>query len=470
VTGEAKSVAIRLPVRSGVKTTRSSSEQIGRTLFALYCVDAAFDFHSQADSGNTLQITLGIFSLLAFVLFALNARRTIGSLPLLRRVVWIWWIYLATTPVVAYLRGFPYTHFLRVALPEVLMGTSLIMGYILLSESRNNAGLIFKGIFYSSCLSSIVHLIRGFSMGLGLDEVRYYIASPLLIVMVSFALYRLLFEGSRSGLFNLVALCGGLMIIFLSVTRTYFVSVGSILVAIGMILLRPPKWLKRGLQRRIFWNLLLISLVLAFMVGLVVVVFPSVLEHWSSRSSSLGTQDPTALTRIAEAAGEVEAMTADTSHLLIGSGLGSEHKFDERYLIGIAAAAHEATEDNYAPGHIGWIYQFYASGILLGWVYLFVFFVAIWKGNSSRGPYIARMAGVALIAVLVTSTFGNMLGDRSGGIGVGLLIALSLYGAEDTGKMRKVRRIVQPKFEVQPFRHTDGLSGSLQSANENGMN
>ncbi len=467
MTGEANSVAIRLPVRSGVKSTRSSSEKIGRTLFALYCADAAFDFHSQADTGNGLQVTLGIFSLVAFALFALNARRTTGSLPLLRRIVWIWWIYLATTPVVAYLRGFPFTHYLRVALPEILMGTSLMMGYILLSESKNNAGLIFRGIFYSSVLSSIVHLFRGFSMGLGLDELRYYIASPLLVIVISFALYRLLFEGARSGLFNLAALGGGLIIIFLSVTRTYFVSIGSILVAIGVILLRPPQWLKRRLQRRIFWNLLLISLVLTILSGVVVVAFPSVLEHWSSRSSELGIQDPTTLTRIAEAAGEIEAMRADTSHLLIGSGLGSEHRFDESYLIGITAAAHEDVANNYAPGHIGWIYQFYASGILLGWVYLFVFFVAIWKGNSARAPYIARMAGVALIAVLVTSSFGNMLGARSGGIGVGLLIALSLFGAEDTGKKRKDRRIVRPRFALQPFRPTDGLSGSLQSVNEN---
>ena len=122
---------------------------------------------------------------------------------------------------------------------------------------------------------------------------------------------RALFEGARSGLFNLLALGGGLLIIFLSVTRTFFVSLAAILFAIGLILLRPPQWLKRRLRRRIFWNLLLIAVVLAVLIAVVVVAFPSVLEHWSARSADLGTQDPTALTRIAEAAGKIEAVNAD---------------------------------------------------------------------------------------------------------------------------------------------------------------
>ena len=446
MTGEANSAAMKMPVPSAVTSMRSSSERIGRSLFMLYCVDAAFDFPSKQDSGNEIQVTLSVFSLLAFALFALNARRTNSSLNLLRRVAWMWWLYLATTPVIAFLRGYQFSHYLRIALPEVLMGTSLMMGYILLSESKENATLIFKGLFYSSVLSSIVHLIHGFSMGLSLEQVRYYIASPLLIVMVSFALYRLLFEGARSGAFNLFALGGGLLIIFLSVTRTYFVSIASILLTVGLILFRPPSWLKRRLQRRIFWNLLLVSLVLAVLVAVVVVAFPGVLAHWTARSSTLGIQDPTALTRIAEAAGEIEAMRADPSHLFLGSGIGSEHELDERYLIGVSEVAHDVDETSYTPGHIAWVYQFYASGLLFGWVFPFVFLIAIWKGNSSTSPYIARMAGVGVVAVFVTSSFGNMLGDRAGGIGVGLLIALSLYGVKNTGRKRQVRRIWRRTF------------------------
>jgi hypothetical protein len=441
---------------------RSSSGSIGRTLFGLYCLDAALDFHSFENTSNTFQVALGIFSCLAFALFALNARRTKCSLPLLRRVAWLWWLYLATTPLIAYLRGYSFTHYLRVALPEFLMGTSLMMGYILLNESKDNAGLIFKGLFYASICSSVIHVVRGFTAGYSLEDVRYFIASPLLIIVISFALYRLLFEGARSGLLNLIALGGGLLVIFLSVTRTFLVSIAVIVIGIGIVLIRPPKWLKMRLRRRIFWNLLLISLVLGMLTSIVLIAFPSVVEHWSVRSSSLGTQDPTALTRVAEAAGEIEAMTADASHLLLGSGIGSEHKMDERYLIGIAADAHEATEDNYAPGHIGWVYQFYASGLLFGWVYLFVFFVAIWKGNSSQSPYVARMAGVAVITVFITSAFGNLLGARSGGIGMGLLIALSLYGVKSTGKAPKVRRILRRRIQL-PQLPSPVISGGLQS-------
>ena len=112
------------------------------------------------------------------------------------------------------------------------------------------------------------------------------------------------------------------------------------------------------------------------------------------------------------------------------------------------------------------MYQFYASGLLFGWIFPFVFLVAIWKGNSRTSPYIARMAAVGVVAVFVTSSFGNMLGDRVGGIGVGLLIALSLYGAENGKKRRQVRRIAHRRFTVKPFHPDIGLSGNLQSVNE----
>src|ERR1700676_2766121 len=173
---------MRTQMRGSVSSTRTSSERIGRSLFALYCIDAALDFHSTQDSRNRFQVTLGVFSCVIFVLFVLNARRTKSSLTLLGRVVWAWWVYLAITPAIAYLRGVPANHFLRILLPEVLMGTSMMIGYILLSESKANASLIFKGVFYASICSSIVHLIHGFSMGLSLDEGGYTIPRPFLFV------------------------------------------------------------------------------------------------------------------------------------------------------------------------------------------------------------------------------------------------------------------------------------------------
>jgi hypothetical protein len=447
-------------MRSNASSTRYSSASIGRTLFGLYCLGAALDFHSSQDVGNTFQICLGAFCCLVFALFALNVRRTKSSLTLLRRVAWLWWVYLATTPLVALLRGYDFTHYLRVALPQFLMGTSLMMGYLLLSESKANAALIFKGLFYCSICSSLIYLIRGLTSGASLENLRYTIASPLLIIVVSFALYRLLFEGAKSGFLNLVALVGGLCVVFLTVTRSYYVSIASLILAIALILFRPPSWLKRGLRRRLIWNLVLLSLVLGVFAAGMTIMFPDVLAHWSARSASLGAQDPTTLTRLAEAAGEIEAMRADTSHLLFGSGLGSEHKYDERLLIGVAEAKAEASGINFSPGHIGWVYQFYACGLLLGWVSLFAFIVAIWKGNSSQTPYVARMAGIAVIAVFVTSTMGNMLGDRSSGLGMGLLIALSLYGVESAEKAPKARQVMRRRILLSRLSRP-ALGGSI---------
>ncbi|MDE3187666.1 MAG: hypothetical protein KGM96_09115 [Acidobacteriota bacterium] len=416
----------------------SFSRQMNGKLFLLYCTAAAADFHSYKQGGTPWQVAVSLISTVAFVAFVFNARRPGAQLRSLQRVTWLWWIYIATTPFIAYWRDVPAGHYLRILLPTLLMGESLIMGLLLLSESEENARLIFRGLFYASAVSSIVYLVRGLTMGLGLQNVRYYILSPLLIILFSFALCRLLFEGARAGIVNVVALTGGVIVIFLSVTRTYFAGIGVILLLLAYVLLRPPAWLNQRVRNRLKKNLLGVTSVLALLAAVVFVAFPGVVTHWSQRNASLGAQDPTALTRIAEAAGELQVMKKDKSHLLFGSGIGAEHKNDMRYLIGVSALAGEDyAAYTFSPGHIGWVYQFFTSGLLMGWVLPFIFLFAIWKGNAHGAPYIARLAAIAVAAALAITTLGNMLGDRGAGLGLGLLIALSLHGERTSAHGRR---------------------------------
>ncbi len=413
--------------RSGAAAT--FSRQMNGRLFLLYCTAAAADFHSSKQGGTAWQVAVSFISTLAFVLFLLNARRPRARLRSLQRITWLWWIYLATTPFIAFWRDVPAGHYLRIMLPTLLMGESLIMGLLLLSESEDNARLIFRGLFYASAVSSVVYLVRGLTMGLGLQNVRYYILSPLLIVLFSLALCRLLFEGAKAGLINIVGLAGSLMIIFLSVTRTYFAGIGVILLLLAFALLRPPAWLNQKVRHRLKRNLLGLTGALIILAAIAIAAFPGVVAHWSERNASLGAQDPTALTRIAEAAGEIQAMKKDKSHLFFGSGIGAEHKNDPRYLIGVSALVGEDySAYTFSPGHIGWVYQFFTSGLLMGWVLPFIFLFAIWKGNMHDAPYIARLAAIAVAAALAITTLGNMLGDRGAGLGLGLLIALALHG------------------------------------------
>jgi hypothetical protein len=425
----------------GLHGVASFSRQMNSRLFVLYCTAAACDFRAREQGGTAWQIAMSIISTVAFAMFVINARRPKRQLPSLRRITWLWWIYIATTPFIASWRGVPVGHYLRILLPTLLMGESLIMGLLLLGESDDNARLIFRGLFYASAISSVVYLVRGLTMGLALQNVRYFILSPLLIVLFSFALCRLLFEGSKAGIINVVALTGSVMIMFLSVTRTYFLGTGAILLLIAYALLRPPVWLNQRVRYRLKRNLIGVAGVLAVLSIAVFMVFPNVITHWSERSSSLGTKDPTALIRIAEAAGEIEVMKKDMGHLLFGSGIGADHRNDTRFLIGVSALAGEDyAAYTFNPGHIGWVYQFFTAGLLLGWVLPFIFLYSIWKGSSHDAPYIARLAAIAVAAVLAITTLGNMLGDRGAGLGLGLLIALSLYGERQGGKVNKHAR------------------------------
>ncbi len=442
------------------------AHKLNRVFFVLYCTAAALDFHSQEQGGTNWQIAVSLVSTIAFALFVINARRTAKKFRSLTRITWLWWVYLASTPCIAYWRGVPIGHYLRILLPSLFLGESLIIGLLLLSDSAQNARLIFRGLFYASAVSAVVYLVRGLSMGLELLDVRYYILSPLLIVLFSFSLCRLLFEGPRAGIINVLGLGGSLMIIFLSVTRTFFAGIGVVLLFLVLAWLRPPVWVTTRVRHRLRINLLGIGVVLTVLAATVFTVFPAVLEHWSERSSTLGTKDPTALTRIAEAAGEIAVIRSDKSHLLFGSGIGADHKNDVRYLIGVQALVGEDYSSyTFSPGHIGWVYQFFTSGLLFGWVLPFVFLFAIWKANHRGAPYIARLAGIALVAALAITTLGNMLGDRGAGVGLGLLIALALHGDEQSAASihRKHRRgltrdIFAPSRPQTMFRHRSAIT------------
>jgi len=338
---------------------------------------------------------------------------------------------------IALLRGVAPFHYLRIIFPYLLLGEGLIIGYFLLAEREENAIRMFRAIFYSSAISSVVFLIKGLTMGRSMEELRYFIISPLLIVLFSFAIFRLMFEGVRSGWMNYAALALAMGIMFLSVTRTFLLCLLTVIAAAVYSVIRPPGWLGSKLRKRLIVQMFRAAVVMPLVAVGLIIVFPNIVRTWTDRSSLIGSSDPTGLARIAEAAWEMEAMTSDASHFVLGSGIGSDHENDERYLIGVVATKEESlTQHVYFPGHIVWPYELYASGILMGWVLPFVFLVAIWRGCSRQSSYISRMAAIAVLAILVGSTLGNILFYRGGGIGLGLLFALCLYGP---GNKRKTR-------------------------------
>jgi hypothetical protein len=408
-----------------------------RALFIVFCGAAAFDFRSDLGASSTVQMCLGIMACIAFGLLMMNTRRPPRDLPLLRRMTWLWWIYLASSMMVAILRGVAPLHYLRTIFPYLLLGEGMIIGYFLLAEREENAARMFRVLFYTAAISSIVFLIKGFSTGRPMEELRYLIISPLLTVLFAFATFRLIFEGVKAGWMNYGALALAMGIMFLSVSRTFILCLLAIIVAVIYSVVRPPAWLGSRLRRSILVQMLRGAIIVPLLAVGLFFVFPNILGRWTDRSSIVGTQDPTALTRIAEAAWELEAMTSDASHFVLGSGIGSDHGNDPRFLLGVVEAKEEASAAHvYFPGHIVWPYELFASGIVMGWVLLVMFLVAIWRGCSRQSSYISRMAAIAVLAVLVESTLGNILFYRGGGIGLGLLFALCLYGP---GKQRKAR-------------------------------
>jgi|GEM_PF-4004228 len=445
--------------RQFVRPVEDSRTQISRGLFVFFCSVTSVDFKSlTAGSGSAFQIALGILTTFTFILFVINAARPKYRSKVLSSVTWLWWVFLISTPFVAVYRNVPMAHFVRTVLPQFMMGESLAMCLILFGQDERNKDFVFKCLFYASAVSAVVNAVNGFSSGKSIDVIRYFILSPVLTVNFGMALCRLLVEGRKAGVINIMSLLGGLVLLYLSQTRSYIGVIGAILLGIMIMLLRPPTWLSRRVRNNVWKNLTVAAVMLVVASVSVIIIFPTVLTGWQSRTSTLGSQDPTALTRIAEAAGEIEAMEADLDHLVIGSGFGSDHIYDATFLIGVPADDREAgrNEPTDYPGHIVWPYQFYAAGLLFGWAVPLIIAITIWCGYSRFSSYTSRIATIVLGGVLIQMSFGNILGDRSGGMTLGLLIALALHKTPLEKRQEQLykssRKLVRNKTRRARFR------------------
>ena len=418
-----------------------------RFWFVIFCVVAAFDFRGQ-QAGGAIQVALSAVTTLAFVIIVIAPHRRRFDYPVLRRVALIWWVSIVASIPVALWRSVPKGHYGHTLIPELLFGESLIVALILIGQDKRNIRFIYDGLFYSAFISSCVTFLNGaLAFDLTLDTVRYQIASPLLPILFTFALGRLLFEGPSAGWKNFAGMGWAIVIMFLSVTRTFIVQIAGTLVLVMFALIFPPSWIGQSVQRRTRRNLVAIA-VLGALVGVgVTLAFPTILERWTSRNQNIGSQDPTGLARIAEASGEISIMQHDPSIMVFGAGVGADHKWNDVYVAGVAALEEMNYDDMvYAPAHIAWVSGFFMHGLLLGWAFPVVLFIGLWQGNRRSSPYIARLAGITIIAVIMIATFGNPFMDRSGGLGIGLLVALSLAAprpleAEEPNALRKRQNI-----------------------------
>lgn len=408
--------------------------------FWAFCIASGLDFRSKT-AGGTIQLVLFIVSTLAFTVVLLTARRPdLTNVRLLYRVTFSWWLYLLVSlPVALYWSVSPMNYF-KAVVPSLLMGESLILGLLMIAALPANVEVIMEATYWACLISSVVFFVNGlFFLGYNLNDARFRITSPLLTSLVAISLWRYCWRKDGRQLLYLLSFGFALIVMYFSVTRTYIIAVACALLTFVPVHFLKRPWYSRELRRTTAKRLGGLSVVLVALVAGVLLAFPSTASNWVGRTSTIGETDPTALSRLAESAGELEQMQTSATRFLIGSGIGSDHSIDNVYLKGVAAWAGDDTINDaiWEPGHVLWPYQFYATGIFLGFLLPGILLLALWKGVAARDTYLPFVAASAIAGIFAESTFGNILGARSGGTMLGLLLAVALSRASIKGEPSK---------------------------------
>jgi len=422
------------------KPERRSALQ--RQLAFFFLVPWALDYRAEVANGG---VGGSVFQFLILATSAFSAIDLIATTKSgyryqkgWRRLMTLWTVFMVYSVVAGTLQGVAFSHLIRILLPFVLCMLGMAVGAILAMDARNLDALVLW-IGVAAVVSEVwtaVYALTG--MGLTSDTVRYRILSPLSVYLIAVPVCMFVY-GQRKHMPSTVAgmlLAGAVVLI--SQTRTELIV---IVVVVGALFLysRGHKHLAtQGTARRAGKKASLLPKVLAAaaLVGvsgmIAIKVNPDIFDQFAGRimAANDAQGDATALTRIAEAAGEIEAMRRSPATMLFGLGIGSDHSWDVSYIIDIAADQGEETDVWYL-GHIGWLYQFYASGLLFGWVLPFVFLITIRNGWRSSNPLFGAAVVCVFSAYLFQGFLAHPMGSRAGAVACGLMIGAAAVRPTD---------------------------------------
>lgn len=428
--------------------TQSRSINVFTSSICLFILAFVFDFKGDVGGGGSstqaLMLGLAIFAALTGAWAAFRQRVSI-RMPRdrgLRAIQW-WAAMIYISALVALHRGVPNYTYLTTVLPYVLvlMGMILTKTYL---QRGYSAVTLLNWVYLTGLFSTVFTFGYGLATsGVSLDAIRYQILSPAVPIVLGYSVYHYMF-GRRSPLIY-VGLVLSVMLIALSVTRSFLFTLAAVLVASVQL---------TGLYQRIQYGrimriVLTSSLALGFAYFAVETMRPDFFSDWQDRitaSSNNNNSDPTLYTRVAEASWQWQDLNRSWDRLVFGEGFGAAFGWDDTYATTIGEAV---TMDQYLPqytasGHVTFVYSLFAAGLLFGWLIpgtVIFALVQAWRtlrlrASSPRAAETTSIVVVLLLAIFTQMFTSNPFGPRLSGVFLGVLVGVALfirdYGLETT--------------------------------------
>ena len=209
--------------------------------------------------------------------------------------------------------------------------------------------------------------------GVSLENARYSIISPALILLFSYGVTSLLF-GYRKNWFIPFAI--SFFITLLSVTRTYLLVYLSIFI-FAIFVLRF-----RSVQKNIGLPATLASVSVIFLFGSLSIA-SSFLDIWSNRlafNDGGVLSDPTFLTRVAEMTFQIRILLESNINMIFGMGAAAETRFASEFYDLLSLVFSQNYEYVGAGvGHNNFVGLIYTGGFIMGSLFIFFQLTTMWK-------------------------------------------------------------------------------------------
>jgi hypothetical protein len=404
-------------------------------------IPISFDVKGEEAEG-TLPIVATLLSLLggvlAFLVIPAAPRETSGPL---RFTIRLWFFYLFSTAVVAFVQGVAIENYLRVLLPFAMFGGTMVIGRRL-ANVTDLWSAIRTPMIVSALVAVAFRMYYSLNVvGVSMDVMRYQICSPIVWFLSGYGAWAIFFSRSTPWKGGIALLAAGVPIA-ISITRSNLLMIMAGCVSAFFLQLQASRYsVAKPLLPRLTSRFALFFLVSAAGLLVSLIARPDMMENWIKRLTEQKTgstgEDVTALTRMAEYSGQWELVSDGFTSLLIGRGLGATYAWDlsrypelSRYIRGSRAPEHSFM------GHSTYVYSLFTSGILFGWLLPVILFYGLYRSfqvatafasyrdSIEFGP-IAPLAFIILIQLVPLTFTMHVLGDRIAAIYVGVVYSLA---------------------------------------------
>ena len=428
-----------------------------------FVLPLAFDFKKfEKTEGAVIQIILLCTSLAFGGLYVMLEEQSCKIIPYkstLRRIVFIWWLYVAISPLPIFIFSVNIEQYLKVLLPFVLFGVALSV-MCSLERRMIEPSVVFNMLLWAGILGAVWRVIYAICVtGLRIETIRWQILHPSIPFLLGFGIagYYLKQHIALSS----IALLMGTSIAVLSVTRSYIITIFFIFLGVFSLEIRKYSIfsvIQRMLRGRVIFNTLFI-----FAIAVIMIIYfrPDIISIWTRRfteHSALNGIDLTLITRVAEFKGQLNLLTSNYLTLLIGNGIGNNYQWDFSTLTQLPFKVDQ--DISWFSGHSTWVYTFFSSGLLLGAIFPLVLIIGAKNGyNAATQQFRTIHSEYNVTAFIVfMSYFGqsftsNLLHERYGAMILGIVVgAMFIYNKREKEIKVKTekRNQVKLKFDSTP--------------------